>query len=373
MKKNILSKFVIVSAMTFMATGHAQVGIGTNSPNSSAKLEVSATDKGFLPPRVTLTGTTDVATIASPATGLLVYNTATAGTSPNNVTPGFYYYDGSKWQRLITQQPDATVEFSVNANPNTGGTTFSPNTPSSKDYIYVSTIDNSQWTWNGTAYVTYTPPASTAWYSQSSTNDAGSNKTSGIFRTGNLGIGTSSFTPAAKLDIRASSSGTGFRLVDGSQGANKVLQSDANGYASWATNVSVTAAVIGTRGTGAANTGANSYTGAYITLPPGKWSVSVSMLGIILTAGNFWVQTGFSASSTSIVLGADGVAGGPVLISGLVVGNANNMINGTVVINNTSGANKTYYYCTASTAGQTLTNLGRDTYGENTIIAYPMN
>lgn len=111
----------------------------------------------------------------------------------------------------------------------------------------------------------------------------------------------------------------------------------------------------------------------YITLPPGKWSVSVSMLGLIYTAGNHWVQTGFSASSSSIALGADGVSGGPTIISGLVVGNANNMITGTVIINNTSGANKTYYYCTASTASQTLTNLGRDQYGENSIVAYPMN
>jgi hypothetical protein len=127
-------------------------------------------------------------------------------------------------------------------------------------------------------------------------------------------------------------------------------------------------------GSGAQDTGANAYTGASITLPPGKWSVSVSMLGLILVPGNnYWVQTGFSASSTSISLGADGVSGGPTIISGLIVGNANNMITGTVIINNTSGANKTYYYCTASTANQTLTNLGRNTYGENTIIAYPMN
>ena len=31
---------------------------------------------------------------------MLVYNTATAGTSPNNVTPGYYYWDGSSWQRV---------------------------------------------------------------------------------------------------------------------------------------------------------------------------------------------------------------------------------------------------------------------------------
>jgi hypothetical protein len=193
------------------------VGIGTSNPSASAKLQVDATSQGFLPPRVALSSTATTSNaIASPATGLMVYNTATAGTSPNNVTPGFYYYDGSKWQRIINQQPDATVSFST-ADPNTGSPTFDPPAnAASKDYIYVSSANNSQWTWNGSSYVTYTPPASTAWYAQSTTTDAGSNKTSGVYRTGNVGIGTTSFTPSSKLDIRASTAGTGFRLVDGS-------------------------------------------------------------------------------------------------------------------------------------------------------------
>ncbi|MBI3234951.1 MAG: tail fiber domain-containing protein [Bacteroidetes bacterium] len=77
----------------------AQVKIGANSaPAASAVLELeSGTNKGFLGPKVALTSTTDVSTISSPATGLLVYNTATAGSSPNNVTPGYYYYSGSAW------------------------------------------------------------------------------------------------------------------------------------------------------------------------------------------------------------------------------------------------------------------------------------
>ena len=176
----------------------AQVGIGTSTPNASAKLEVSSSNKGFLPPRITLTGTSDVSTIASPATGLMVYNTATAGTSPSNVTPGFYFYDGSKWQRIINQQPDATIDFSVNADPNTAGTTFT-GTAASKDYIYVSTIDNTQWTYNGSAYVTYTPAASTPWYLSSGTKDAGANKTSTIYRTGSVGIGNTA--PTSTLEI----------------------------------------------------------------------------------------------------------------------------------------------------------------------------
>lgn len=183
----------------------SQVGIGTSTPNSSAQLDVTSTTKGFLPPRVALTATNSTTPVTSPASGLLVYNTATAGTSPNNVTPGFYYYDGTKWQRIINQQPDATVSFNT-SNPNTGGPTFTPNTPASTDYIYVSSVDNSQWTYNGSTYVTYTPPASTPWYLSSGTSDAGSNKTAAIYRTGNVGIGNT--TPNAKLDIRTNPTNT---------------------------------------------------------------------------------------------------------------------------------------------------------------------
>jgi len=363
----------------------AQIGVGTSSVESSARLQVDASAssnaKGFLPPRVALTASNSILPFtATPATGIMVYNTATAGTAPHDVLPGLYYYDGSKWQRVINQQPDATIEFNT-ADPNatSPAPTFTPNTPQSTSYVYVSTVDNSQWTWNGTTYVTYTPPASTAWFGQSSTTDAGSNKSSGIYRTGNVGIGTTSFTPSTKLDIRASTAGTGFRLVDGSQGANKVLQSDANGNASWATNVAITPAVIGTMGVGDALIGENQYTGAFITLPNGKWSVSVSMLAATTFSGNYWLRTGFSASSTSNGLGADGI--GPTLVSGYVLGSSRLcMLLGTVIINNTSGANKTYYYWTGAvgtydsgSSSVKFSNLGRNSYGENSIIAYPMN
>lgn len=376
----------IFAFASLFATGlsvKAQIGIGTNTPSTSARLEVSAANRGFLPPRVQLKGTDDATqatpTIASPATGLTVYNLATAGSGATAVSPGLYYYDGVKWQRVINQAPDATVEFNT-ANPNTGSPTFTPNTPASRDVIYVSSVDASQWTYNGTAYVTFTPPASTAWFSQNSTTaDAGSNKTGGIYRTGNVGIGTGSFTPTTKLDIRASTAGTGFRLVDGSQGANKVLQSDANGYASWATNTAITPAVIGTLGNGFASIGQNSFTGASIILPNGKWSVQVSMLVATASTGNYWVRTGFSSSSTVSNLGVDGI--GPTLISGYILGGGSfQMLSGTVIINNTSGANKTYFYWSGETglydggtANATFNHLGRNSVGENSIVAYPMN
>jgi len=78
--------------------------IGINStgatPNASAMLDIVAADKGLLIPRVALTSTTSASPVTSPATSLLVYNTATAGTTPNDVAPGYYFWSGSAWTPL---------------------------------------------------------------------------------------------------------------------------------------------------------------------------------------------------------------------------------------------------------------------------------
>lgn len=94
----------IINVLLIASIADAQTGIGTSTPNASAKLDVSSTTQGFLPPRVTLTGTNDNTTIKNsagtsitPATGLLVYNTATTTTDPFRVIPGYYYYNGTTW------------------------------------------------------------------------------------------------------------------------------------------------------------------------------------------------------------------------------------------------------------------------------------
>jgi uncharacterized protein YdeI (BOF family) len=78
-------------------TALAQTGIGTTTPNASAKLDVYSTNKGFLPPRVTLTSVSDVSTIASPAEGLLVYNLGSVG-----LQAGYYYWNGANWATIAT-------------------------------------------------------------------------------------------------------------------------------------------------------------------------------------------------------------------------------------------------------------------------------
>jgi len=55
---------------------YAQVGIGTATPAASAKLDITSTTQGLLPPRMT---TTQRDAITSPAEGLVIYNTTTKG------------------------------------------------------------------------------------------------------------------------------------------------------------------------------------------------------------------------------------------------------------------------------------------------------
>ena len=90
----------------------AQTGIGTTTPNASAKLDVSSSTLGFLPPRVALTASnvfSPLAGTAASATGLLVYNTNTAGTAPNNVVPGYYFWNGSSWINFIASNTSTSL------------------------------------------------------------------------------------------------------------------------------------------------------------------------------------------------------------------------------------------------------------------------
>lgn len=93
-------------AFIYSMVSYSQVGIGTTSPNQESVLELSTTNKGLLMSVVELQSTISPNPLSAHTAGMTVYNTATAGTSPNNVYPGLYYNDGSVWQRLEGFSPD---------------------------------------------------------------------------------------------------------------------------------------------------------------------------------------------------------------------------------------------------------------------------
>ena len=96
MKIEFKNIFFIISLL-IVQLGFAQTGIGTTTPNASAKLDVYSTDKGFLPPRVTLTSATVASPITLPAEGLLVYNLGSVG-----LQAGYYYWNGANWSTIAT-------------------------------------------------------------------------------------------------------------------------------------------------------------------------------------------------------------------------------------------------------------------------------
>ena len=87
---NRLLTLLFVSSVFCTAGVYAQnVGVGTSSPDNSAKLDVSSTDGGLLIPRMT---EVQRDAIATPATGLMIFQT--------DGTVGFYYYSGAAWTAI---------------------------------------------------------------------------------------------------------------------------------------------------------------------------------------------------------------------------------------------------------------------------------
>lgn len=92
-----ISIVIMLNLITFRTSAQVAVNTDGTTYDVSAMLDVKSATKGFLPPRVALTAVNVAAPVTTPAIGLLVYNTATAGTSPNNVVPGNYYWNGTRW------------------------------------------------------------------------------------------------------------------------------------------------------------------------------------------------------------------------------------------------------------------------------------
>ena len=90
--KSIFATCLLLLAITLT---NAQVGVGTTSPNASARFQVDADSstnaKGFLPPRVTYAQRN---AITSPAIGLMVFCTNCGTGEPQ-------FYNGTEWKNMI--------------------------------------------------------------------------------------------------------------------------------------------------------------------------------------------------------------------------------------------------------------------------------
>jgi len=111
-----MKKFFLLWKMIFIfSIVYAQQGVAINTdgsgPDNSAILDIKSNGKGLLIPR--LTGAQKTA-IASPATGLLIYQT--------DGTKGFYYFNGSAWAPLVAASQGALTGWSTTGNAATDST-----------------------------------------------------------------------------------------------------------------------------------------------------------------------------------------------------------------------------------------------------------
>lgn len=112
--------------------------------------------------------------------------------------------------------------------------------------LYLNQSDGTTWIYsasNGGQYKSYVAPASTAWYLSSGTTDAGSNKTNSIYRTGRIGIGTT--TPTTNLDVVG---GFSLRNIAAGAGTNYGIEFNTNSNSpriDWVYNGSYTGSFAG--------------------------------------------------------------------------------------------------------------------------------
>ena len=73
------------------------IGIGTTSPDASAKLDVSSTTQGFAPPEMTAT---QASAISTTSRKLIIYVTDTNGTF---TSAGLWMWSGTTWKLILAQ------------------------------------------------------------------------------------------------------------------------------------------------------------------------------------------------------------------------------------------------------------------------------
>jgi hypothetical protein len=199
---NFVPKFSAAKTLTDSSIfdDGTKVGIGTSSPANTLEIKQGTAGNSGL--RFTNLNSSSTATTAS---------SKVLGVNANGDV-------------ILTNIPGTQniVNFST-ATPTTSGVVFTPNTPADQSVVYQSATDNSLWTYNGSTYVTYTAPSSTAWFTSGTTNDAGNNKTSNIYRTGRVGIGTNN--PTTNLDVVG---GFSLRNTTGAAGSNYAMEFNTN-------------------------------------------------------------------------------------------------------------------------------------------------
>jgi hypothetical protein len=104
-----MKKYIFFLMLSMFSTPYfGQVGIGTNTPDNSAMLEVQSSSKGLLFPRMS---TVQRSGISAPATGLHVFDTN---------TNSLWFYNGAFWVNYAAQAKYGDVKSGIQTTDHDG-------------------------------------------------------------------------------------------------------------------------------------------------------------------------------------------------------------------------------------------------------------
>lgn len=106
-----MRKFYLIFLLTtiYSFTSYSQIGIGTSTPNGY--LDISATDNGFLMPRVTLSSLKTELPVTNPNGVKLAISTMVYHIGTSAIAAGYYYWDGSKWQAIANTNDNKGLQY----------------------------------------------------------------------------------------------------------------------------------------------------------------------------------------------------------------------------------------------------------------------
>lgn len=241
MKKIFFFTIAILANLNIVA----QVGIGTTSP--AGALDVSSTTNGFIPPRVALTATNVAAPVVNPqggslVAGTVVWNTATSGSVPNNVAPGLYFWDGTRWVAFAGSP--GGLDWSLSGNSGTTvGTNFIGTTDANALGINTNNTERARVLSNGHVLVNTT------------TNDAttGTDNIFEVLATADGDDAVNGYATGTGIGVFGTTTGTGIGV--------RGLVNNSTAFAVYGSNSNTTGPAIVGSGAG---TGGTYYSGAGI-------------------------------------------------------------------------------------------------------------
>ena len=129
-----MKQLYFIISIFLSLTVQAQIGIGTTTPTGA--LDILSANSGIVIPRIALSSRLVAAPVTNPqggalTNGTMIWNTAIAGTSPNNVVPGFYYWNSGAWN-AIAGVP--TRDWAIGGNSITDPTTEFIGTITNQDF-----------------------------------------------------------------------------------------------------------------------------------------------------------------------------------------------------------------------------------------------